>query len=450
MFGDPEPDLDAWRVQQVLADSVFRSLMRAGIVPTSAPARRQERPTQSDEAYSAYLQGLDRLGGNPATLRTAAEFFSRAVELDSTFAQAWAGLSRAYSNRANYTLPEATGASALTARRVAHRLAPDHPETHLAVAAYEDKILRDYPVALDYLRFAAESLPDDPEVFSWRGSTLRRAGRYEEALAAHQTAEALNPTDPGQPYDLATTHLQMRHHAEALRSLNRYYGLIERRFPVNFMELIILRSAGWTDSLRARLTEWDGQDPSRERWWHKVGWVQLAMLEGDYEEAVRLAEPLDRKNFVALIGEPVDLRLALAHERLGDPERARLHYDSARVVLEAWQDSSYYLSNHSDLSVALAGLGNREDALEAGRYALERTRDEWLWEGTHVRKFARALTLLGEHDEALDRIGYLLSVPAGGWMSVAMLRDEAEWVPLREHPRYDSLLVEYGGEQGGR
>ncbi len=51
--------------------------------------------------------------------------------------------------------------------------------------------------------------------------------------------------------------------------------------------------------------------------------------------------------------------------------------------------------------------------------------------------------MVGEHDLAMERIEYLLSIP--GTLSVPLLRLEPVWAPLREHPRYEALAGEYGG-----
>ena len=51
-------------------------------------------------------------------------------------------------------------------------------------------------------------------------------------------------------------------------------------------------------------------------------------------------------------------------------------------------------------------------------------------------------TLVGEHDDALDRLEYLLSIPSLT-MSVPMLRLDPRWDPLRNHPRYKDLIQRY-------
>jgi hypothetical protein len=58
-----------------------------------------------------------------------------------------------------------------------------------------------------------------------------------------------------------------------------------------------------------------------------------------------------------------------------------------------------------------------------------------------IGELARILTMTGQHDAAIDRLEFLLSVP--GFMSIAQLRRSPEWDPLRSHPRFQALLNKY-------
>jgi hypothetical protein len=58
---------------------------------------------------------------------------------------------------------------------------------------------------------------------------------------------------------------------------------------------------------------------------------------------------------------------------------------------------------------------------------------------------ARIYTVVGEYEEAIDRLEYLLSVPGGGdfiwdFISVAQLRLDPQWNPLRDHKKFQRLL----------
>ena len=46
--------------------------------------------------------------------------------------------------------------------------------------------------------------------------------------------------------------------------------------------------------------------------------------------------------------------------------------------------------------------------------------------------------MVGEHDEAIDQLGFLLSVP--GPLTIPLLQLDPAWDPLRNHPRFKKLV----------
>ena len=58
-----------------------------------------------------------------------------------------------------------------------------------------------------------------------------------------------------------------------------------------------------------------------------------------------------------------------------------------------------------------------------------------------VENLALIYVMVGEHDAALTQIETILSIPS--LFSVALLRIDPRWDPLRDHPRYEELLEKY-------
>ncbi|NIQ99410.1 MAG: hypothetical protein GTN78_04315 [Gemmatimonadales bacterium] len=52
---------------------------------------------------------------------------------------------------------------------------------------------------------------------------------------------------------------------------------------------------------------------------------------------------------------------------------------------------------------------------------------------------AQIYAMVGDHDAAIDEIQFLLRVP--GRLSVPLLRIDPAWDALREHPRFQRLLL---------
>ena len=58
-----------------------------------------------------------------------------------------------------------------------------------------------------------------------------------------------------------------------------------------------------------------------------------------------------------------------------------------------------------------------------------------------VIDLAHIYTMVGDHDQALKQIEYLLSNPS--WISVPYLEMDPRWNPLREDPRFQEILEKY-------
>jgi TolB-like protein/predicted Zn-dependent protease len=84
--------VDMFSIQDDVARQVVRAL--ALVISTDSDAVLNRVPTESFEAYQYYLQGRNYLRGefNATQLESAQSLFEKAIELDSDFADAYAGL----------------------------------------------------------------------------------------------------------------------------------------------------------------------------------------------------------------------------------------------------------------------------------------------------------------------------------------------------------------------
>jgi len=128
----------------------------------------------------------------------------------------------------------------------------------------------------------------------------------------------------------------------------------------------------------------------------------------------------------------------------------RLHADLARKALEIKArerpDDARY---RSALGRAYAYLDKKEDAIREGNQAVNLcpvSKDAMLGP-TFVYDLAHIEAIVGEHRSAIDRLDYLMSIPAGMTVSAASLRNDIAWDPLRSDPRFEALLKKYGGKR---
>jgi len=61
----------------------------------------------------------------------------------------------------------------------------------------------------------------------------------------------------------------------------------------------------------------------------------------------------------------------------------------------------------------------------------------------YVLDLTQILIFVGEYEEAIDKLEYLMSIPAGQDLSVNTLRFSPDFDPLRGHPRFKRLLEKY-------
>lgn len=141
-----------------------------------------------------------------------------------------------------------------------------------------------------------------------------------------------------------------------------------------------------------------------------------------------------------------NLIYASIYQTMGDHSLVKLHADSARKDLEnIVREHPENPRHHADLGIAYAFLGQKDDAIREGNQAviLNPISKDAVDGPRHVRALASTLIILGEFDKAIDKLEYLMSIPAGLVVSVARLRFHPNFDPLRDHPRFKRLLEKY-------
>jgi eukaryotic-like serine/threonine-protein kinase len=183
---------DLFRLQDDLARRVVEalSLPLAGGAATPTP----EAP-HSGRAYELYLRA-NELTRTYDGLPPARDLYQRCVELDPTFALAWARLGRCHRVIGKFIQgsPD-SDARAEEAFRRALELNPRLSVAHKFYAHLEAEMGQSQAALVRLLR-EADRHGNDPELFAGLVHACRYCGLYEQSIAAHEEARRLDPNVP--------------------------------------------------------------------------------------------------------------------------------------------------------------------------------------------------------------------------------------------------------------
>jgi serine/threonine-protein kinase len=441
---------EIFAVQEQIANQVAGALDVALLEPERR--RLAAQPTDNLEAYDYYLRGKDYhyRSDEEQDAQIAIRMYQNAVDLDASFAVAYAQLSKVHSWMwfFFYDRTQERLAMAREAADQALGLDPDLPEAHEALGVYYYQGHLDYDRALAEFAIARKSQPNSSDLLFYTGAVQRRQGKFVEALANIKQAAELDPRSAVGANELAETYFLVRNPVEAGRYCDRAIQLAPDwawTYAVK-AEWVHLRLEGSTEKARAVLEE-AGRVGLAQHADFAYTWVLLEMWDGDYQQALNelalaSSEVLVDDQFLHV---PRAQLYAQIHGLSGNRPLEQAYYDSTRSMLETevrqHPDDERY---RSALGIAYAGLGRKEDAIREGELAVELLpMSKEAWRGAYrVEDLARIYTMVGEYDAAIDQLDILLAVPSP--TSVPMLRIDPTWNPLRDHPRFQALLEKYG------
>ena len=116
----------------------------------------------------------------------AVSSYERAVQLDPNFAIAWARLSRAQA--LIHAISDTGGDPSKRALDNAQKLAPNSPETLLALGYYQFQVLRDYGATKSTFDRVSKMRPGNSEVLLSLSKVTRRQEHWDQAIAYFEQA----------------------------------------------------------------------------------------------------------------------------------------------------------------------------------------------------------------------------------------------------------------------
>ena len=249
--------------------------------------------------------------GNREDLKTAMEYFRRAIELDPNYALCWAELGRAHQVESGQLWNSFDDGydQAETLSKKALELEPDLAEGY-AVLGYVYQMRRfDFVEAERCFRKALELAPKNSYVLRRMGILVRDLGRFDEALQYFSRALAIDPLSPGNWWQTGFAHFFADELIEAESAFRRALELSPQAVFVHaFLALVLLQQGRSEEALTEAYLEPDA------RYWRP--WALAIILHAAHHDDESKAE------LAKLDPDQTPFQIAEVHSMRGETDAA--------------------------------------------------------------------------------------------------------------------------------
>jgi len=457
---------DIFSVESEVSQKIAAAL-QANLSPNESHVLAAVR-TPDTEAYDLFLRGeyefrQAQSNESAETYDRADAFYRQALARDPNFAEAAAALARGRLTRHWFVSPlepaELEKVKSLIDRALA--LAPNSPQAHLALGLFFYWGHRQYQMALTEFNRTLELQPNSALARTYCAWVYRRRGEWERSLAEFQRAQELDPRDVQIPQNIGATYLTLRQWKDAERAELRALA-IDPHNGWSALSLLIshLNATGDVGAARRALDGFPEATKSltlvSRRGPSGIGdvapmigmWVYLDVMERRFTDAFQAFDKevvnKDPGRLQQLAGRAA-LRLLA-----GESDIAKSAGEEALPSLEARlrerPDDTFAMT---ELSWVYLALRRNADALRLSRQAADTISIEKdAFSGPNFQiGLAQIEARVGAPEEAIKRLRRLLSIPAGWEVSIARLKIDPVWDPIRNRPDFQKLLS--GPEQIG-
>ena len=306
---------DLFKVEDSISQRVAQALTLK--LSASEQQRLSKRPTENAEAYEEYLKGrFDMLQYTYDGFKRSLTHLNRAIELDSTYAMAYAGLADAYCTASNdYLAPREVLPKAEDAALKAVSFDDELAEAHAALG--HAKLHRyDWSAETDLQR-ALDLNPNSVPVLLWYGEYWNYRDP-QKAIPILQRAQQLDPLSPAAGFFLSGS-------------------------------FVLLREPDQSMKVAQKVIELDSNNP------YALGWLAIInLMQHNYPEAIA-----EFKKGKQLGGPPWETSLlGYAYAVSGKPDEAR------QILVELNKLAKEQFVAPVAFANVYVGLGEKEQALD--------------------------------------------------------------------------------------
>ncbi len=432
----------------------------AGQTTSISSAEVDAPPTDNAVALEYYVRGKALLRdpmSAPGASGNAEWMFRQAVQLDPTFALAWAALAQWHSGAVSgvdapvtaiHRRPTPSGSGQLTAAvalEEATTYGPDLPETIKARGWYAFNVERDDDSAFRHFEEALRAQPDDPDILLAMALIRINQGQWETGLPYLERAQRMDPGASWRAVLLGQMYSHVRRYDEAERLYDTALAKAPTNAEAHIGKAIVRLQRDGDVSGAIQVLEDAGRLANRAdlitRFIQPAGrYPFIRILAGSFRGW--LSDPAVARDVRSRCQACYWHVQAQTAEQGDEPEVARVYYDSAFASLLPDPDSpprSFWYG-----ALWAAGLGRNEEAIRYANSAVARgpmLSSDAISGYHHLLVMTEVYARTGEFEDAISALEQLLSHP--GQLSGPVLALDPLWAPLRGHPDFQRLLAEY-------
>ena len=406
-------------------------------------------PTKNSIAYLKYISAnvisndawnLSSTGNiimDSAGFRKAINDYDNAIKYDSLFAAAYAR--RAIARSWGYYTGQFDSTCIKICRKDINKALEIDKElidAQIALGFYYLYCEIDYQKALVHFSRASAKDPENYQPLFYMAMVYRRMGDWGKSQSLISMVIRQNPqvalflTNIGLSYTyLHKFDSALIYHQKAIEVMPKW------RSPyVNMIDALILKNGNTSE---ARVVLESASKNTGERL-HDIS-TELCLYDGKLKDALFETDQTATRDLK--IKTEKYLSYAKIYHLLNNPKTAGTYYDSVLVTFNAANKVGKDAWTHSMIAFALAGKGIKDKAIEEAKLAVDLSIRNKMDESQMKIYQAQVYIMVGDYDNAIINIEYLLDNPS--LFSIKLLQLDPVWKPLLNIPEVITLIKKH-------